>query len=183
MLSLIKKTGLPRDSNRAKPLFILRAGFPAKTYFWLGVGLLAAWLAQQSTGWRWAGLAELQAGNAYMQISGFALLALILYQWRFSLRRARGDLRQAAWLLHRHKLAGVLAPLFFFGHSQAVGYGYLQILSLSFLLVFLTGLCNFEIVPLRKPWYRPAWICVHVSLSMALLILASYHVYLSYAYK
>lgn len=156
---------------------------PAKRYFWLGFFLLAALLAEQSTGWRWPALTALQADSVYKQLSGFGLLAFILQQWRLSLLRCQGGQHRAGAMLGRHKALGAMAPLLFFCHSQNLGYGYLQTLSLVFLLVFLTGLCNTEILHVRKPWFRPAWISLHVGLSTALLLLLPYHVYLSYAYK
>lgn len=156
---------------------------PAKAYFWLGLFLLAAWLAQQLTGWRWLLLDELQRDAVYKQLSGFGLLALVLYQWRFSVTRAEGEMRKALAMVECHKLFGAMAPLLFFFHSQSLGYGHPQVLSLTFLLVFLTGLCNVETVKIHTPWFRPVWITVHVSLSMMLLFLLAYHVYISYAFK
>jgi hypothetical protein len=64
-----------------------------------------------------------------------------------------------------------------------LGYGYQEILSLTLLLIFLTGLFNLQIVTIHKPWYRPVWISAHVGLSMALLLLMTYHVYINYAFK
>lgn len=160
-----------------------RAAGSGKSYFWLGLFLLTALLIQQLTQWRWFWLAELQGDSNYKQITGFGLLAFILYQWRLSVTRAQGDMRKALSMIKRHKLFGATAPLLFFIHSQALGYGYLNVLSLSFLLVFLTGLFNFEITQIRKPWFMPAWITVHVGSAMALLFLLAYHIYVSYAFK
>lgn len=185
MLILTKALSGRQRLGRAKQesLELERGGAQGKTYFWLGLGLLLALLAQQATGWCWPWLARLQAVNAYMQFSGFALLGLILYQWRFSLLRTQGHLRKAVGLLKRHKLLGAAAPLLFFVHTQSLGYAYLQWLSLCWLSVFFTGLFNREIVHLRRPWFLPLWITAHVGLSMALLFLTAYHVYLSYAFK
>jgi hypothetical protein len=152
-------------------------------YFWLGLLLLLGVCVLHGVGWRWTWLAEWQADKLYKQATGFALLAFILYQWRFSVVRAQGDPHKAAKLIGRHKWLGALAPLWLLGHSQALGYGYLAFLSLTFLLVFFTGLCNVEILKVRKPWFRPLWLVTHVGLSMALLFLASYHVYIGYAFK
>lgn len=171
--------GLPPIQHRGHPASHL----PTQGYFWLGFFLLAALLVQQGTGWRWPLLTAWQGDDVYKQLTGFGLLALILYQWRFSVLRAEGDLHRATAMIKRHKLFGAMAPLLFIGHSQTLGYGYLQILSLSFLLVFLSGLCNFEIVKVHRPWFQPVWVTVHVGLSMVLLFLVSYHAYVSYAFK
>jgi len=173
----------PLTQNGSHPQPPRTSASSSKVYFWLGLLWLAALVVQQSIGWRWPLLTEWQGDSVYKQATGFALLAFILYQWRFSLKRAQGQVRNGLALLRRHKLFGAFAPLLFFLHSQALGYGYLELLSLVFLLVFLTGLCNIEIIALRKRWYRPVWIGLHVSASMALLFLLTYHVYLSYAFK
>lgn len=161
----------------------LKSDVPTKGYFWLGLFLLVALIVQQSTGWQWTLLTGLQGDNTYKLATGLGLLALILHQWRFSVKRAQGEQRKAATMMGRHKLFGALFPLFFFGHSQILGYSYLGILSLTLLLAFLTGLFNFQIAQIHKPWYRPVWIGAHVGLSMTLLLLMAYHVYLDYAFK
>jgi len=181
MLTLVKNLPLMQRRGRIQPA--LSPALPTQRYFWLGFFLLAALLAQQLTGWRWPLLTEWQGGNLYKQMTGFSLLAFILCQWRFSVARAQGDERKAAAMAKRHKLLGALAPVLFLGHTQSLGYAYLQVLSLVFLLVFFSGLCNVEIIKIRKPWFRPVWITAHVGLSMALLFLVAYHVYLSYAFK
>jgi len=185
MLAFIKNWSLrPRGDRLGHlPRMARRPGPSMPRYFGLGFFLLAVLLVQQGSGWRWPLLTEWQGDNLYKQMTGFGLLAFIFYQWRFSILRAQGEPRKAAALAGRHKLFGSLAPLLFLGHSQALGYGYLQALSLVFLLVFFTGLCNVEIAKIHKPWFQPVWITAHVGLSMALLFLAAYHVYLSYAFK
>lgn len=161
----------------------LKSGVSVKGYFWLGLFLLATLIIQQSTGWQWTMLAGLQADNTYKLATGLGLFAFILYQWRFSVKRAQGEQRNLTTMIGRHKLFGALLPLFFFGHSQVVGYGYAGLLSLTVWLAFLTGLFNAQIVHIRKSWYRPLWISAHVGLSTALLLLMGYHIYLDYAFK
>lgn len=184
MLTIAKHPILARVwREECQPRISYPRTLPAKAYFWLGLVLLAALLAQQLAGWHWPLLGELQAGKVYKQLSGFGLLALLLYQWRFSVTRAKGDMRKAFAMVEFHKLFGAVAPLLFFLHSQSLGYAYLKLLSLAFLLVILTGLFNFEIVKTHRPWFRPVWITAHVGLSMLLLFLVAYHVYVGYAFK
>lgn len=161
----------------------LGSGLSARRYFWVGLFLSTALIVQQSIGWRWTLLTGLQGDDTYKLATGLGLLAFVLYQWRFSVKRAQGEQRKAATMMGRHKLVGTLLPLFFFFHSQTLGYGYQEIFSLTLLLAFLTGLLNFQIVQIHKPWYRPVWISAHVGLSMMLLLLMVYHVYLDYAFK
>ena len=160
-----------------------KPGASVRGYFGVGLFLLTALIVQQSTGWQWTLLTGLQGTNTYKLATGFGLLAFVLYQWRFSVKRAQGEQHKIATMMGRHKLLGTLLPLFFFLHSQTLGYGYQEIFSLTLLLIFLTGLFNSQIVTIHKPWYRPAWISAHVGLSMALLLLMTYHVYINYAFK
>lgn len=162
----------------------LLARLPAKRgYYWLGLFLLMAFMIQQTAGWRWTVLTALQTDKTYKLVTGVGMLAFILYQWRFSVQRVQGEQRKAAVMLGRHRQAGALLPLVFLGHSQYLGYGYVGLLSLTVLLAFLTGLFNFQIVIIHRPWYRPLWLITHVGVSMALLLLIGYHVYIDYAFK
>jgi VIT1/CCC1 family predicted Fe2+/Mn2+ transporter len=181
----VKGVLFAQDASRLKSLLpvALRPDSPARGYFRVGLFLLAVLIVQQSTAWQWTVLTGLQDDNTYKLATGVGLLAFILYQWRFSIKRAQGEHRQAATMMGRHKLFGVLLPVLFFCHTQTVGYGYLQLLSLTLLLIFFTGLFNFQIVKIHTPWYRPVWISAHVGLSVALLLLMAYHVYLDYAFK
>lgn len=185
MLSRVRSLVLLQNINRLRSSLpdVLRSGLPAKGYFGLGLFLVAALITQQSIGWQWTTLTGLQGNNAYKLATGFGLLAFVLYQWRFSLKRAQGEKRNAATMISRHKLFGALVPLAFFSHSQVLGYGYQEIVSLTLLLAFVTGLFNFQIGQIHTPWYRPLWIITHVGLSMALLLLMGYHVYINYAFK
>ena len=152
-------------------------------YFWIGLLLLAALLTQQIIHWRWPWLAGLQADNVYKQLSGFALFGFIIHQWRFSVQRAQGNVSKARLMFDRHKMFCAMAPLLFFMHSQSLGYALTSLLSLTYFWVFLSGLFNGEIIKVRKPFFRPLWITLHVGLSMGLLLLLAYHIYISYAFK
>jgi methionine sulfoxide reductase heme-binding subunit len=168
-----------------------KPGVSVRGYFGVGLFLLTALIVQQSTGWRWTlltGLQDtkltgLQDTNTYKLATGLGLLAFVLYQWRFSVKRAQGEQHNIATMMGRHKLLGTLLPLFFFFHSQTLGYGYQKIFSLTLFLIFLTGLFNSQIVTIYKSWYRPVWISAHIGLSTALLLLMAYHVYVNYAFK
>jgi len=184
MPRLTDRVSLTQAGRHSEPPKAIQHRMPvSKAYFWLGLALLSAVAIQQTTGWRWPLLSGWQDNPLYKQATGFGLLAFVLHQWRFSVNRAQGESHNGLAMLRRHKLLGSLAPLLFFFHSQALGYGYAGLLSLMFLSVVLTGLGNAEILNIRRRWYRPAWIGLHVSSSMALLFLLAYHVYLGYAFK
>jgi hypothetical protein len=154
-----------------------------KGYFCLGLLLLTAFALQEFFHVNWPWLATLQTNDVYKQLSGFALLGFLAYQWRCSILRSRGLMQKAAKLLNRHKLIGVLAPAFFYAHAQHIGYAYLQALSLAYFGLFITGLCNVEITRIYKQAFRKIWITAHVGLATALLFLLGYHVFISYAYQ
>ena len=160
-----------------------KPGVSVRGYFGVGLFLLTALIVQQSTGWQWTLLTGLPGTSTYKLATGLGLLAFVLHQWRFSVTRAQGEQHKSATMMDHHKLFGTLFPLFFFFHSQTLGYGYQKIFSLTAFLIFLTGLFNSQIAIIYKPWYRPAWISAHVGLSMALLLLMAYHVYVNYAFK
>ena len=155
----------------------------SKGYFCLGVLLLTAFALQEFGNWSWPWLAELQADDVYKQLSGLALVGFLVHQWHCSLLRNQGLMQKAAKLLDQHKLLGALAPMFFYAHSQHIGFAYLQALSLVYFAIFLTGLCNFEITHIRKHWFRKIWITAHVGLATGLLFLLGYHIFISYAYQ
>jgi hypothetical protein len=167
---------------------ITLAGKPAKSafskgYFCLGLLLLTAFAIQEIGNLSWPWLAKLQTDNVYKQLSGFALVGYLVHQWRCSLLRNKGLMQKAAKLLHQHKLLGALAPAFFYAHAQHIGYAYLQVLSLVYFAIFITGLCNVEITRIHKHWFQVVWITVHVGLATALVFLLGYHIFISYAYQ
>ncbi|MGR9046589.1 MAG: hypothetical protein ACU83N_14960 [Gammaproteobacteria bacterium] len=167
----------PHAANRSPPKAF------GKIYFFLGLTLFSVFLLQQAYHWRLNWLTQLQTDNVYKQLSGFALFTFLAHQWHCSVLRSRGLMRKAGRILNRHKLIGSLAPLVFYAHTQTLGFAYLQILSLFFFAIFLTGLFNFEITRIDKVWFHPIWIIVHVSLSTGLLFLLGFHIFISYAYQ
>ncbi|MGZ8189616.1 MAG: hypothetical protein ACXWTS_00145 [Methylococcaceae bacterium] len=188
-MSLPNKLGTPRwrkrqsTSVKANPLPAAVKPVFTKSYFFLGLILLVAFAIQEIYQWNWALLTKLQMDDVYKQLSGFALIVYLAHQWHCSVLRTRGLMREAAGILNRHKLLGAMAPLFFYAHSQHIGFAYLQVLSLVFFGIFLTGIFNYEISRINKPWFRPVWITIHVGLSTGFLFLLSYHIYISYSYQ
>jgi hypothetical protein len=188
-MMLVNKLNSPRRQKKPIPSAkISPASKPAKTafskgYFCLGMLSLTAFAIQEIGNLNWPWLAELQADDVYKQLSGFTLVGYLIHQWRCSLLRNQGLIQKAAKLLNQHKLLGALAPVFFYAHAQHIGYAYLQVLSLVYFAIFLTGLCNFEITHIRRYWFRSIWITAHVGLATSLMFLLCYHIYISYAYQ
>lgn len=185
----VNKTVLSQSQEGQNPLGTanavnhpIRAAF-SKTYFWLGLLLLAAFAVQDIAGLTWPWLAELQANHLYKQLSGLVLIAYLAHQWYCSLLRNRGFMQRALKLLNRHKFVGALAPVFFYAHAQHIGYAYLQVLSLVYFTIFLTGLFNVEITRIREHRFQNLWITVHVGLTTGLMFLVAYHIFISYYYQ
>lgn len=158
-------------------------GLTIKRYFVLGFSLLVAFIIQESYQWNWSWLTALQTDNVYQQLSGFALLIYLAHQWHCAVLRTRGLMHEAAYVLNRHKLFGAIAPLVFYAHAQHLGFAYLQVLSLTYFAIFLTGLFNYEVSHIHRQWFRPVWITVHIGLSTGLLFLLAYHIFISYSYE
>lgn len=186
---LLNKFAVPRrQKNQASSVTTSPASKPAKStlskgYFCLGLLLLIAFALQEFGNLDWPWLAKWQTNNIYKQLTGFVLIGYLALQWRCSLLRSRGLMQKAAKLFNQHKLLGALAPVFFYAHAQHIGYAYLQVLSLAYFAIFLTGLCNIEITRIRKQWFRKIWIAVHVGSATGLTFLLGYHIFISYAYQ
>lgn len=179
MLLINKRFALPLRNSLGLPhLKVFNKG-----YFYLGLALLIAFFVQEIHHWRWPWLTGLQDNDVYKQLSGFVLVAFVIHQWHCSVLRNKGLMREACRILHRHKLLGSLAPLFFYAHSQTLGFAYLQVLSWVYFTIVLSGLFNFETTHIHKSWYQPIWIIIHIGLSTVLLFLMSYHIFISYAYQ
>lgn len=182
-----KVTPIARHHRKPAPGKLPRSPVAApvssKSYCFVGLLAVAVFMIQAVGHWRWPWLTTLQSDDGYKQISGLALLAFIAYQWRFSVLRANGEMHRALAMTQRHKWLGALAPLLFYAHAQGFGYAYTQMLGVAFFAIVVSGLCNSEITRIRKPWFRPTWIVIHVGLSSALLFLLGYHVYITYAFE
>ena len=173
----------PSPSTMVSPVSKPAKSVFSKGYFCLGFLLLTAFAIQEYANWSWSWLAQLQADDVYKQLSGFTIVGYLVHQWHCSLLRSHGLMQKAAKLLNQHKLLGALAPAFFYAHAQHIGYAYLQVLSLVYFAIFLTGLCNVEITRIHKDWFRSIWITVHVGLATGLVFLLGYHMFISYAYQ
>lgn len=152
-------------------------------YFYLGVFLLVAFFLQDILQLKWPLLVELQTNELYKQLSGLVLVLFIGSQWYLSVLRAEGKLQSAQRYYKRHRQLGALAPLFFYIHSHQIGYAYLFLLSSIYFGNVVLGLCNQQILGINKPWYAMGWMVTHVSLSVCLVLLASFHVYTSFNYS
>ena len=128
-------------------------------------------------------LHDLQQSDIYKQVSGFAVLFVIILQWRLNHVKQQGitgEVLRRCYLLHKN--IGAVIPIVFFVHSSVFGYGY-QIL----LVLALLGSCIFghlhSVIMRRGPIYHIIWLTSHVTLSSLVIVLAGYHVYITYVYS
>jgi sulfoxide reductase heme-binding subunit YedZ len=151
--------------------------------FYLGILLLLAFWVQDAFELRWNWLMEMQNNETFKQYTGLMLVMYIGHQWYLSLLRTQGQMQAARSHYQRHKQAGVWATLLFYFHSIQFGYAYLFLLSMVYFANVVLGLFNQETVGIRKKWFYNCWIVGHVSLSVLLVILISYHIFIAFSYE
>lgn len=154
-----------------------------RAYVWVGLGLVAGFLAQDLLDLEWSWLAERQRTDGYRRWSGLALTLYLAAQWALTALRSRQMWRQAKVAYRLHMYLGILAPVFFYAHAQRAGFAYLLLLSIVFFSTVLIGLANQEVLPFRRRWFADLWILVHVGLSVLLVLLAGYHIFISFYYS
>lgn len=151
-------------------------------YVWIGLGLIVAFVGQSLLGLEWEWLAERQREPAFKRWSGLVLTLYIAAQWVLTSLRTRQKWREAKTAYRYHKNFGVLAPVFFYAHAQRFGFAYLLLLSLVYFSTVLVGILNQELLPFRRKWIGDAWMLFHVGCSVLLVLLAAYHVFISFYY-
>ena len=153
------------------------------SYFYLGVLLLAAFFIQDAFALKWAWLVQMQTNETFKQLTGLVLVSYLTHQWYLSVLRLRGRMETARIKLPRHKQLGALAPLVFYLHSHQIGYAYLFLLSSLYFANVAIGLFNQKIIGIQSKWFLYGWMIVHVALSVFIVILTSYHVFIALYYE
>ncbi len=151
-------------------------------YFYLGAGLLLAFFLQDAFTVKWSWLVSMQANELYKQCTGFLLVLYVAHQWRLSWLRVHGR-GQTKTCGPRHKQWGAFAPLLYYFHSTTFGYTYLLFMSAVFFAIVVLGLCNREVLGINTRWLQKGWLVVHVSLSVLLVVLMTYHGYIAFSYE
>ncbi|MBA3532535.1 MAG: cyclic nucleotide-binding domain-containing protein [Ardenticatenales bacterium] len=155
-----------------------------RSWLLLGAGLLLAFVVQESLQLKIAWLENLQSMETYKRWSGVGLLGFMAAQWILPYLRLTGQLRLAARHYHLHKRQGMLAPLVYFFHSTGMGYAYLLVLSSVFFANLVLGLLDPDTVvkPEQRKSYGFYWLLLHVALSVALVALIGYHIFIVFYY-
>lgn len=80
-----------------------------------------------------------------------------------------------------HTWLGACAPLVFYLHATHLGYAYLGMLSGTYFANVVLGLCNQEVVRLRKRWFTQAWMVAHVAASVLVVVLMLSHICIAFS--
>lgn len=124
--------------------------------------------------WATPSSAPLRATFPWRVATGGALALYLLFQWGLSLCRVHSYHRLAKKLYAWHHVVGGLGPALLVLHSTRAGFGYLAVLSTSFLLNVGLGVVNHHNVPKLKSW-RDTWVVSHIAFSIVVVSLGVYH--------
>lgn len=160
---------------------------PLSNNFYIVIGglLLLLFLLQYTFQIKWAWLESMQADETFKRWSGLVLVIFILFQWYYPVLRWRGLYKAAAHFRKWHLLIGALAPAVYFLHSTVLGYAYTFLLAIIYFGNFIAGLLNQDIIPesrYRKS-YGNYWLAVHIILSISMISLILYHIFIVFAFK
>jgi len=157
---------------------------PSKFYFYLGLALFSIFLIQDSLRLKIPWLENLQAQEGYKIYSGIFLVLYILMQFVMPYNKSCEKPHVSAKTYRQHKFRGALAPLIFYVHSTKFGSSYLLLLSSVYFANFLVGLFNHERIKnaIKRVAYFKFWLPVHISLSVLILSLIVFHVYVLSSY-
>jgi ferredoxin-NADP reductase len=156
----------------------------SKSYLYLGMTLFVAFLAQDLFAWKMPWLENLQTQEPYKIYSGLLLVFYILTQFIMSYNNFCEKPHVSASKYQQHKFRGAFAPLIFFIHSTQFGVAYQLMLSMVYFSNLLLGLFNHEIIktPIIRIRYFKLWLPLHIVLSLLLITLVGFHIYVVASY-
>jgi ferredoxin-NADP reductase len=156
----------------------------SKKYAYIAILLFLAFFAQELFNWKLSGLEALQDNENYKIYSGLGLVVYIVSQFVMAYNRKCETPHVPASRYRQHKLRGAFAPLVFFIHSTQLGGAYLLLLSSVYFANFLVGIFNHEHIKqaAQRIRYFKLWLPIHISLSLLLLSLVGFHIYIVASY-
>lgn len=155
----------------------------SKSYALVAAAGLVLFFTQEMLHLKMRWLENLQANDNYKILTGGLLAALVAWLWSLSIQRFRGRIHEAVSSYQTHKKLGALAPFLFYIHSTDFGYAYLRFFSAVFFFNTLIGILNKEIVNIHKKWFTYGWMILHVTLSVLLVVLMFYHIFIVFSYR
>ena len=152
--------------------------------YYLGLTLFTLFVLQCALNVKFPWLERLQLNETFKVYSGLLVLLYLFSQFVMPYNNASKARRLSVKHYQRHKFYGCLAPLLFYLHSTGVGTAYLLLLSAVFFSNFLVGIFNHERINSAKKRlaYFKVWLPVHIVLSVLLLGLIGFHVYVVASY-
>ncbi len=151
--------------------------------FLVGIALLVGLTLLLTWGPEWAWLAEQQTNPTFKFLSGGALAAYLLHQWWLAVARGLRWNRMAKRAYEPHRYFGVLAPIVFYVHSIRWGYGFLILLSTTYVSNVAIGMIGPERFHRSAPWYRAGWTVLHVAFAAVVTALAASHAWFAFYYE
>jgi len=155
-----------------------------KGYLYIGIFLLLLYIMQAVFEWLWAPLYDLQQLEGFKRWSGLGLFIYITIQWTLTIFRTKKSWEHNSPLIMEiHKWMGAFSPVVFYIHSMVFGYAYLLILSLTFFANVLIGFVNLDVIKTKAYWYFQTWMITHVAFSLAISLIAIYHIWIVFYYN
>lgn len=151
-------------------------------HVFFGLLVITAYCAQAVSEWQWEYLYLLQENFIYKQVSGFVLVAAVLWQWRLYVYRHKIISDSRRKILNSHEIFGPLSLILFYLHSAEFGFALQLVLSISYISTILSGLVKPNSWGIRNRFYINVWLVVHVLSATLMTNLAIYHIYISYWY-
>jgi hypothetical protein len=118
----------------------------------------------------------------YRLLTGFALVAFIGFQWMLPYLRHDGKIGAAAKNLVWHRRLGAIAPVLYFLHAPRFGYGFLGLLSASFLTNAALATFGYD-RSLRSKTLWLTWLFVHIVAACMVLALGAIHIVTALYYE
>jgi ferredoxin-NADP reductase len=157
-----------------------------QVFLTIGLVLTAAFLLQAAFQIKWPWLENLQAVESYKRWSGLALLLYMGGQWLLPYLRLSGRFQAAARHYRLHQRQGALLPLVYYFHATTFGYAYLLALSSAFFATIVLAFLEPDRVVRQgrgRQQYALAWLATHVALSVLIVALVIYHIFVVFFYQ
>ena len=168
----------------APPVVITRVNMN-RNYVFIGCFLFIAFLVQDWFNLKIATLQEWQLDEDYNRWSGIFLLSFFIFQWTYPLKQFFGSMERLFVWQKIHKYNGVAAPVILYIHSTTLGYAYLFVLSVTYLVNNALALCNRDVFyeQFKNKRVYITWLSSHIILSFFVSILMWYHLFVAFAYS
>lgn len=133
------------------------------------------WIAQNYWPLNIPAFETIRVTFTYRLATGSFLVAFIAFQWSLAYYRQTGQVGAAAHNLLWHRRLGAIAPILYFLHAPRFGYGFLALLSASFLTNAALATFGYE-RSLRSKYLWLTWLLTHIIAACLVVALAAIHI-------